>query len=104
MIGRHNGSMIRNVVVGKVRPGVTRETVEAALAAVVALELEGCLAVRVGVDAGLRDGNWSYAITNDFVDAEAYRRYDADAEHNRVRAEHFAPISEQVVRIQFETF
>jgi Stress responsive A/B Barrel Domain len=69
----------------------------------VALELDGCLAVRVGVDAGLREGNFSFAITNDFVDADAYRRYDADAEHNRVRAEMFAPINETVVRIQFET-
>ncbi|WP_433043356.1 Dabb family protein [Dactylosporangium sp. CS-033363] len=94
--------MIRNVVVGKVRDGVDRATIEAALAAIVALEPEGCLDVRVGVDAGLRPGNWSFSITNDFADADAYRRYDADAEHNRVRAEMFAPISAEIVRMQFE--
>lgn len=94
--------MIRNVVVGRLRPGVPRETVEAALAAIVALEPPGCLDVRVGVDVGLRPGNWSYAITADFADEDAYRAYDAEAEHNRIRAEMFAPISEDVVRIQFD--
>ncbi len=94
--------MIRNVVVGRLRPGISRETVEAALAAIVALEPDGCLDVRVGVDAGLRPGNWSFSITADFVDADAYRRYDAEAEHNRIRAEMFSPISEEVVRIQFD--
>ena len=93
--------MIRNVVMGRLRPGVPRETIEAALAAIVALEPPGCLDVRVGVDAGLRPGNWSFAITADFVDEDAYRAYDVEAEHNRIRAEMFAPISDEVVRIQF---
>jgi len=93
--------MIRNVVVGRVRAGVPRETVEEALAAIVALEPPGCLDMKVGVDAGLRDGNWSFAITADFADEDAYRAYDLENEHNRVRRELFAPISEEIVRIQF---
>jgi hypothetical protein len=97
-----NGHMIRNVVVGKLRPGVSRETIEAALAAIVALDPPGCLDVRVGVDAGLRPGNWSFCISADFADADAYRAYDTEAEHNRIRAEMFAPISEEIVRIQFD--
>jgi hypothetical protein len=93
--------VIRNVVVGRLRPGVDRARAEEALAAIVALEPEGCLEMRVGTDAGLREGNWDYSITADFVDEDAYRGYDAEAEHNRVRRELFDPISEQIVRIQF---
>jgi hypothetical protein len=95
--------MIRNVVVGRVRPDVPRAQVEKALAALVALEPEGCLDMRGGVDAGLREGNWSFSITADVTDADAYRRYDLEEEHNRVRRELFGPICEDVVRIQFET-
>lgn len=94
--------MIRNVVVGRLKPGAERRDAEQALAAIVALESEGCLDVRVGVDAGLREGNWDYSITADFTDVEAYRAYDLDDEHNRIRREMFAPISEEIVRIQFE--
>jgi hypothetical protein len=94
--------VIRNVVVGRLVPGADRRDAEQALAAIVALELQGCLDMRVGVDAGLREGNWDYSITADFTDVEAYRRYDLDDEHNRIRREMFAPISEEIVRIQFE--
>ena len=59
--------------------------------------------MRVGVDAGLREGNWSYAITADFIGEESYRRYDLDEEHNRVRREMFAPLSDEIARVQFET-
>jgi hypothetical protein len=93
--------MIRNVVVGRVRPGVPRQQVEEALAAIVALDPPGCLDMRVGVDAGLREGNWGFAITADFADEDAYRRYDLEEEHNRVRRELFGPIGEEIVRVQF---
>jgi hypothetical protein len=56
---------------------------------------------RTGVDAGLRPGNWSFSITADFVDEDAYVRYDLEAEHNRVRQELIAPICDDVARVQF---
>lgn len=94
--------MIRNVVVGRVRPGTPPEDVERALVAMRAFRLDGVpFRLVAGVDAGLRDGNASYAITVDLADEEAYRAYDADAEHNRIRRELFAPISEHVERVQF---
>jgi hypothetical protein len=93
--------VIRNVVVGRVRPDVPRAQLEAALAAIMALDPPGCVSLVAGVDAGLREGNWSFAITGDFVDEQAYRDYDLEAEHNRVRRELFAPIAEQMVRLQF---
>lgn len=94
--------MIRNVVVGKLTDGASRQDAEAALAALAALDFEGCVGMRVGVDAGLREGNWDYSITADFTDVGAYQGYDLDEEHNRIRREMFAPISQQIVRIQFE--
>ena len=94
--------MIRNVVVGRVRPGTELSVIQEALDAIVALPVEGLLDVRVGLDAGLRPGAWSFAITSDFVDAEAYRVYDAEAEHNRIRREQFDPVCEEIARVQFE--
>lgn len=94
--------MIRNVVVGRLRPGTDPAVVRPALDAIVALPVEGLLDVRVGLDAGLREGNWDFAITSDFADAEAYRAYDLDAEHNQIRQEMFGPHCEQIIRMQFE--
>ena len=94
--------MIRNVVVGRLKADAEPGLIEQGLAGIVGLAAEGRLDVKVGRDAGLRDGNWDYAITADFVDAEAYRRYDEDEEHNRLRRECFGPASAEIVRLQFE--
>jgi len=94
--------MIRNVVVGRVREGVPAEQVEAAIQALRDLRVEGVEFRLVGgQDRGLREGNASFALTADFVSDEAYRTYDADPEHNRIRRELFAPISSSIERIQF---
>lgn len=94
--------MIRNVVVARLRPDATREDAEQGLTAMKALQIDGLLDMKVGRDAGLREGNWDLAITADFADAAAYQRYDADEEHNRIRREIFAVICAEIVRIQFE--
>jgi len=94
--------MIRNVVVGRLRPDADVAMLEKALDGLLHLELTGLVEMRVGRDAVLRPDNWDYAITADFVDADAYRRYDQDEEHNRLRRELFGPVSADVVRIQFE--
>ena len=93
--------MIRNVVMGRLRPDADPGLLDRGLAGLRALRVEGMLSLECGRDAGLRDGNWDYAITADFVDADAYRRYDEDEEHNRLRSEAFGPVSEQVARVQF---
>lgn len=94
--------MIRNVVVGRLRPGVSPEQIEPALQALRDLAVEG-VAFRLvaGVDLGLRDGGASFALTADFVDEDAYRVYDADPEHNRIRTEMAAPLTERFERVQF---
>jgi hypothetical protein len=61
--------VIRNVVVGRLRPGVDPAAVRSAL---------------------------------DAVDVAAYRSYDAEAEHNRVRREMLDPLCEDIARVQFE--
>ena len=93
--------MIRNIVVGRLRPDVPPEAVDPALQALLGLRPDGLIEMRAGRDVGLRDGNWSYAITADFVDEDAYRRYDLEQEHNRIRRELFDPISESIARVQF---
>lgn len=94
--------MIRNVVVGRVREGVPAEQVESAIQALRDLRVDGVEFRLVGgQDRGLRTGNASFALTVDFASEEDYRAYDADPEHNRIRRELFAPISESIDRIQF---
>ena len=94
--------MIRNVVVGRVRPGTPVEDVERALQALRDLTVDGVeFRMLCGVDAGLRPDGASYALTCDFVDEDAYRVYDADTEHNRIRREMFAPLSASLERVQF---
>ena len=94
--------MIRNVVVGRLRDGVKPEEIEPAIQALRDLKVEGVEFTLVGgVDRGLREGNASYALTCDLVDDEAYRIYDADPEHNRIRREMIAPFSVLVERVQF---
>ena len=96
--------MIRNVVVGRVRPGTDPAHVQEALDAIVGLPVPGPADVRVGLDAGLRPGAWSSATTSDFVDAEAHRVDDAEAEHNSIRREQFDPVCEETARVQFEVY
>ena len=101
-------SVIRNVVVGRLRAtddpdqrAVDVAMLHEGLAGIAALQLPGLLAMNVGCDLGLRDGGWTFAITNDWQDADAYRVYDAEEEHNRLRREIFAVICEEIARVQF---
>ena len=113
--------MISNVVLGRPRDGVGPAEVEPALAAIVALDPPGLIDCRVGWDLRLRDESWGFAITSDptsvreadaarrrllgeeeAVDADAYRAYDREAEHNRVRRAMFAPLCAEIARVQFE--
>jgi hypothetical protein len=101
--------MIRNVVVGRLRPAddPAQRAADAArlaegLAGIAALKFPGLLDMHTGTDAGLREGGWSFAITNDWQDADAYRVYDEDEEHNRIRREVFAVVCQDIARVQFE--
>ncbi len=94
--------MIRNVVVGRLKDGADQALLDEALNGLLLLPLDGLLEMQVGRDAGLCEGGWDYAITADFADADAYRRYDVDEEHDRLRRKLFDVLSEEIARVQFE--
>ncbi|HSP37781.1 MAG TPA: Dabb family protein [Frankiaceae bacterium] len=94
--------MIRNVVLGRLHADADRDRLAEGLAAMRKLEIDGLLEIHAGTDVGLRDGNWDYCITVDLADVAAYRRYDEQDEHNRLRREYFGPVSADIVRCQFE--
>ena len=93
--------MIRNVVLAKLKTGYDAAEVATLQDGLRELSCPGTLSVTVGTDAGLRDGNWDFVIVADFEDAAAYRGYDEDVEHNKLRAR-LAPMVEQIARAQFE--
>ncbi len=98
--------MIRNVVLGRLDPGADEETrfgLDAGLLGIAGLRPPGLVGpMRLGFDAGLRPGGWSFAITNDWADAAAYQAHDVDPEHGELRAMIVRACSE-MARVQFET-
>jgi Stress responsive A/B Barrel Domain len=55
-----------------------------------------------GADAGLREGNFDFAVVADFDDVEAWRVYMANDEHQAVIAELVTPNLGTRVVVQFE--
>ncbi|MCG7596455.1 Dabb family protein [Mycobacterium sp. PSTR-4-N] len=93
--------MIRNVVLAKLKDGYDAAELAQIQQGLRDLNCPGTVAYSVGSDAGLREGNWDFVIVADFADVESYRGYDADAEHNALRAR-LAPMVEQIARAQME--
>jgi hypothetical protein len=92
---------VRNVTLIWYRPDAGDDAIEATIDATSRLRVTGMEALVAGRDLGLRAGNAHAAVVADFNDAEAYRRYDVDEEHNRIRRELLAPIVERIARVQF---
>jgi len=63
--------------------------------------VKGPTAMTYGLDAGLKTGNTSFATCVDFADEAAFRAWDTDAEHERIRKEQVFPIVTGVLRCQF---
>lgn len=57
----------------------TRPYFSRAWAGIAALQIPGLASMTVGTDLELREGGWSFAIINDWQDAEAYRVYDEES-------------------------
>ncbi len=85
-----------------VRQGTRPDQIHAVGRAMKALRFEGCGRWEMVQDLGLREGNLPYAFVSEFEDEAAYRAYDTDAEHNRIRRELLAPIAERIERFQYE--
>jgi hypothetical protein len=94
-------TVIRNVVLVKLKPGQDPAEVADIQDEFRRLNCPGTLSYTIGSDLGLHEGNWSFAIVADFANAHAYRAYDRDSLHNRARAR-LAPLVEQIARAQFE--
>jgi quinol monooxygenase YgiN len=94
--------VIRNVVLFSVKQGTRPEQIHAIEGAMKAIQFEGCSRWEMVQDLRLRDGNMPYAFVAEFKDEAAYRAYDAEPEHNRIRRELLAPIVERVERFQYE--
>jgi hypothetical protein len=93
--------VIRNVVMIRLDPDHDPDAVRDLMVRFAGLDCPGTLSYTIGADLGLREGGWSLAIVADFVDVDAYRGYDADVEHNRLRAL-LAPMAQETARVQFE--
>ena len=93
--------MIRNVVLFSVKEGTQPEQVEAIARAMKAITFAGCSRWEMGRDLNLRAGNMPYAFIAEFADEAAYRAYDTNEEHNRIRRELLAPIVERIERFQY---
>jgi hypothetical protein len=93
-------SMIRNFAILKLRSDVRPDQVDVLIEAMRRLRVIGMSGLIVHRDASLRPGNCDVLIVCDLEDEEAYRRYDSDEEHNRIRRELLAPITERAERIQ----
>jgi len=93
--------MIRNVVLFSVKDGTQPQQVEAIARAMKAITFAGCSRWEMGRDLNLRAGNMPYAFIAEFADEAAYRAYDTNEEHNRIRRELLAPIVERIERFQY---
>ena len=93
--------MIRNVVLFSVKEGTQPEQVEAIARAMKAITFARCSRWEMGRDLNLRAGNMPYAFIAEFDDEAAYRAYDSNEEHNRIRRELLAPIVEKIERSQY---
>lgn len=63
--------------------------------------VSGPLAFTYGLDAGLRSGNGGFAVCADFADEAAYRAWDTNPEHERIRREEILPKLASAVRCQY---
>jgi hypothetical protein len=92
--------MIRNIVLIELKHDADRGAVAEIQDGLRRLDCPGTVSYTLGDDLALREGNWSFAIVADFEDEAAYRGYDEDAEHNRLRAL-LAVQVEQIARVPF---
>ncbi len=91
---------IRNMVMVELKADADLEAVAKIQDGFRGLNCPGTISYTLGNDLGLKDGTWSFGIVADFEDEDAYRGYDLDAEHNRLRAE-LSQHAERLARVQF---
>jgi Stress responsive A/B Barrel Domain len=85
--------MIRRVVLRKWKEGTTAADVEAVTAGLSTLpgQIPQIRSYTHGPDVGGEDGAFDYGIVAEFDDLDAWRAYDVDAVHEKVRADFIRP-------------
>lgn len=93
--------MLRNILLIRLKPGVTAEQVDAFARAIESVPFAGRHNVVVGRDIGIRPGNMDLAVSNDFPDQATFQAWRDNPEHAHVRNELLAPIAERIERCLF---
>jgi heme-degrading monooxygenase HmoA len=88
--------VIRSIVLLKFKPDTTEEQIAAMMAGAEAMlqQQRGRRGHTLSRDLGLKDGRMSLAAIIDFEDEAAFRAYDTNEGHERLRREVLAPIVE----------
>jgi len=64
--------------------------------------MTGLRSFLVGPDAGIVDGNFSFAVVADFDDAQSYLAYRGHPAHRAIIEQVINPITRQRVGVQYE--
>jgi Stress responsive A/B Barrel Domain len=96
--------VFRHVVLLRFTPESTADQHEAVVTALRTLpaHLDVLRRYDVALDAGLADGNWHCSAQADFDDADGWRTYTDDREHQRIIAELIKPILADRAAVQIE--
>lgn len=96
--------MIRHVLVLRWVPGVTPEQAESATVALNALPdvIPPLREMHAGVDLGVRDTAWDFALVALFDDVAGFRAYLDHPEHLRVSQEYLTSIIAERASVQME--
>ena len=92
---------IRHVSIFKLKDGADVAKFRAGLD-LLRQRVPGFVRSAYGSDAGLKAGNADFGVTFDFAEEAAYRKWDTDPEHERIRRELIFPLMSSVTRVQFE--
>lgn len=94
--------MIRNVVLGRLRPDADPAVLDEALRGIVDLHPDGLVQVHVGRAPGSARATGTTPSPPTSSTPRPTGATTADAEHDRLRRELFAPVSAEIARLQFE--
>ena len=96
--------MFRHVVVFRFNPDVTHEQKQSIIDELRTLPgiIPELRDYRVGLDAGVNEGNHELAVTADFDHVDSYLVYRDHPQHQRIIVEHIRPATTDRAAVQYE--
>jgi hypothetical protein len=96
--------MIRHVVMFRWTPEATEEQKQRVAKEVARLPslVPSLRAFASGLDVGVNQGNFDFAVTADFDDVDGYLAYRDNPEHRAIVEEFIRPIAGQRAAVQYE--